>query len=153
MGAFGLSVSIQGWSAERRARVAAEIETYKRIRNILVKAAVYHLLPQSDLIEPELEPPTEPDAAELYDPTTDSAVVFLFRGAVRWSERRVRLKDLYPDTVYNIASADGVISQRRTGLQLMNQSMRFPYADSHPSTILFITPFRTHPTRNLREQP
>lgn len=153
MGAFGLSVSIQGWSAERRARVAAEIETYKRIRNILVKAAVYHLLPQSDLIEPELEPPTEPDAAELYDPTTDSAVVFLFRGAVRWSERRVRLKDLYPDTVYNIASADGVISQRRTGLQLMNQSMRFPYADSHPSTILFITPFRTHPTRNLKEQP
>jgi alpha-galactosidase len=153
MGAFGISVSIQDWSPEMRSMVDTEIKTYKRIRSILVNSAVYHLLPQSDLTEPELEPPTEPDAAEFYNPTTDSAVIFLFRGAVRWSERRARLRDLFPDTIYTVASADGVISLRRTGLQLMNQSINFPYADNHPSTVLFITPFRKHPSDNFEERP
>ncbi|MEW5719766.1 MAG: alpha-galactosidase, partial [Chloroflexota bacterium] len=113
MGAFGISHSMQDWSPEMRANVAAEIARYKTFRKIIAQGRQYHLLPQSDL-QIDLEPPNEPDAAEFFDPFTNNGVVFLFRGAIPWSDRRVRLKGLEPDTYYQITSADGTISVRQT---------------------------------------
>lgn len=137
MGAFGISYSLQNWSAAMRAEVAAEIARYKTLRRILANGKQYHLLPQSDLAL-DLEPPNEPDAAQFFDPFTQSGVVFLFRGNVKWSERRVRLKGLTPEAYYHITSADGTISVRQSGRALMAQPLRFQYEAARPSALLFI---------------
>ncbi len=139
MGAFGLSIGLADWGTELRSAVSAEIQRYKRIRPAIASGTVYRLLPQSDLAR-DLEPPTEPDAAEFFDPSSNTGAVLLFRGAVPWSNRRVLFKGLDPNMNYQITSADGTISERRTGQRLMTQSIAFRYASSHPSTLLFIEP-------------
>lgn len=149
MGAFGISVTMQEWDADFRATVATEIKRYKSIRRIIAKGVQHKLLPQSDL-QVSLEPPNEPDAVEFFDPVTQTGAVFLFRGAVPWTERQVRLEALDPNTRYEVTSADGAISMRRSGQQLMTQSMRFGYSPDHPSTLLFIKPVTStlNPTLN-----
>lgn len=139
MGAFGISASMVYWSPEMRAMVATEIQRYKNVRDVIAKGRHFHLLPQSNLAM-DLEPPTEPDATEFYDPATRRGVVFLFRGAVPWTERRVILRGLASNVLYEVTSADGAISTRQTGRQLMTESLRFPYEENHPSSLLFIKP-------------
>ena len=139
MGAFGISYSMQDWSPEVRTNVAAEIQRYKSFRSIIANGKQYRLLPQSDL-QVDLEPPNEPDAAEFFDPVTNAGVVFLFRGAVPWSDRRVLLKGLDPNLRYEVTSADGTISVKQTGRQLMAQSIQFQYETDRPSALLFIKP-------------
>jgi alpha-galactosidase len=139
MGAFGISYSMQDWSQDVRANVAAEIQRYKSFRQIIARGRQYHLLPQSDL-QVDLEPPNEPDAAEFFDPATNNGIVFLFRGGVPWSDRRVLLKGLDPNLRYQVTSADGSIAVTQTGRQLMSQSVRFPYEAARPSALLFIKP-------------
>ena len=138
-GAFGISAPMNDWDSETLATVATEIKRYKSIRNIIANGKQYHLLPQSDL-QVALEPPNEPDAAEFFDPVTNTGAVFLFRGIVPWTDRRVLLKGLDPNTRYEVTSADGAISVKQTGRQLMSQSIRFEYTQDHPSTLLFIKP-------------
>jgi alpha-galactosidase len=140
MGAFGISVSTLGWDSAMLSGVALEVQRYKSVRSILVNGLSYHLLPQSDLELPQLEPPTEPDATEFYDPTTDRAVVFLFKGKVAWDKRQVRLRGLPANHVYKVNSADGVISTEKTSSQLMRENISLPYAEDHPSSLIFITP-------------
>lgn len=140
MGAFGLSVSTLGWDSQLRSAVAAEIKLYKDLRPIIARGNQYHLLPQPDLEEPDLPPPTEPDAVEFYDPQAKRGAVFLFKGAVPWSQRQVRLMGLDANTLYQVNSVDGKISTQLTGQQLMSQSLQFQYADDHPSTLLLVAP-------------
>lgn len=140
LGAFGISVKTLDWSDEFRKAVALEIQRYKSARGIIAHGREYRLLPQSDLSLPLLEPPTEPDAIEFYDAASQRGVVFLFRGSVPWAERRVVLRGLSPNTIYDIQSADGVINLRQTGRVLTSQSIIFSYTQDHPSTMLFIQP-------------
>ncbi len=140
MAAFGISANMGGWSLDLRTAVAAEIQRYKSVRDILAHGDLYRLLPQTDLILPVLEPPAAPDAAEFYSPARDAGVVFLFQGAVPWPRRRIVLKGLDPDMLYEVASADGTISTRRTGQQLMSQGIRFRYDAGRPSALLFFAP-------------
>ena len=148
MGAFGISHSMKDWSAGMRANVGAEIQRYKSYRKIITNGKQYHLLPQSDL-QVDLEPPSEPDAAEFFDPATNAGVVFLFRGVVPWSDRRVLLKGLDPNLRYEVTSADGVIAVKQTGRQLMSQSIQYQYEVGRPSALLFIkpSPLPATPTR------
>jgi alpha-galactosidase len=138
LGAVGVSVTTLGWSDEFRNAVALEIQRYKSVRDIMAQGRQYRLLPQSDLSLPLLEPPTEPDAIEFFDAASQRGAVFLFRGTVPWTERRVVLRGLSPNQVYDIHSADGIIDLRQTGRQLMTQSLSFSYTQDHPSTLLYI---------------
>ncbi len=140
MGAFGISVSTLGWNPTVRATVADEIRRYKSIRPLIAGGKHYHLLPQTDLVEPLLPLPEAPDAAEFYDPATDRAVVFLFRGNIPWSSRSVRLRGLTATATYQVTSEDGAVSVRRTGAQLMNPSITQVIAENKPSTVLTVTP-------------
>ncbi len=140
MGAFGISVSTLDWSTEFRDAVTLEIQRYKSVRDIIAQGRQYRLLPQSDLSLPLLEPPTEPDAVEFYDASSQRGVVFLFRGTVPWTERRVVFRGLEPNTRYQVTSADGTIAVQQTGRQLMSQSIRFPFVAEHPSVLLSIKP-------------
>jgi len=146
MGAFGLSVVTEGWTPEVRTAIAAEIDRYKGLRDILAHSDLYRLLPQTDLTLSDsfegsgqvLEPPSEPDAAEFYSTARDAGVVFLFQGAIPWPRRRLALKGLDPDALYEVTSADGTLSIHRTGQQLMTQGIRFRYEAGRPSALLFL---------------
>lgn len=140
MGAFAISVTTLDWSREFRDEVAREIARYKSVRDIIARGRMYHLFPQSDLSLPMLQPPNEPDAIEFYDASTRRGIVFLFRGTVAWSERRVVLRALAPNVVYDVQTSDGVIKLRRTGRQLMSDKIEFTFEQERPSALLFITP-------------
>ena len=149
MGAFGISADLVAWSPELRAVAAIEIEQYKKTRQMIANSRLYRLLPQTELKLPDtsagesLEPPASPDAAEFINPMGDTGAVFLFRGAVPWSQRRVTLKGMEPDMLYQVTSADRTMSLRRTGQELMTQGIRFRYNSAHPSTLLFFQPAAT----------
>ncbi|MBI5030586.1 MAG: alpha-galactosidase [Chloroflexi bacterium] len=143
LGAFGISTSTVEWDKDFRDAVALEIHRYKSVRDIMAHGREFRLLPQSDLSLPLLEPPTEPEAIEFFDAITRRGVVFLFKGAVPWTQRRVVLQGLSANTVYDVRSADGIINVRQTGRVLMTQSMSFSYEQEHPSTMLFIQPAPT----------
>ncbi len=138
MGAFGISADTREWSPALRAAVAREIAQYKQVRRIIANGALYRLLPQTDLTLPNLAAPAESDAAEFFSAADETGVVFLFQGTVPWQRRRLRLKGLEPETLYQITSADRTVFMRRTGQQLMTQGIRFQYQANHPSTLLFI---------------
>ena len=140
MGAFGISVSTLGWTPQMRAVVATEISQYKSYRNIISTGHHHHLLPQANLMAPQLAPPTEPDAVEFFDPETTSEVIFLFKGAVPWAERRVRLRHVLPNIMYQVKTPDGVVLIQRAGRELMNQDITFAYPAGQPSTLLLVTP-------------
>ncbi len=142
MGGLGLSVGTLGWSAALRSAVAAEIKEYKDLRPILTQGNQYHLLPQPDLEEPNLPPPTEPDAVEFYDPKSKQGAALLFKGTVPWSQRQVRLSGLDANTTYQVKSLDSKISVQQTGRQLLSQSLQMQLEDAHPSTLLLIAPVR-----------
>jgi alpha-galactosidase len=140
MGAFGISESMLDWSPSVRAIVAQEIRNYKSVRNLIAQGNMYRLLPQNGL-EENLEPPTEPDATEFYDPITDTATFFFFEGRKSWTTKRFILKGLDPATSYQISSADqNMPIMQRTGQQLMTQGLSFNYAPARPSIWLFIKP-------------
>ena len=140
MGAFGISANIASWSPELRAAVSREIEQYKSVRHIIGNGTLYRLLPQTELSFPNLEPPASADAVEFLDTWNNAGVVFLFQGTVPWQQRRLLLKGLVPEMLYQVTSADRTMSLRRTGAQLMRQGIRFRYEAEHPSTLLFIKP-------------
>lgn len=138
MGAFGISAPLADWSPQMRATAAIEIEQYKIIRPIIANGQLYRLLPQTDLAYPALEPPSSPDAAEFLNPGENRGVVFMFRGQIPWQQRRLTLKGLEPERLYQITSADRTISLLRTGKQLMTSGIRFRYEANQPSALLFI---------------
>ncbi|MBI4785773.1 MAG: alpha-galactosidase [Chloroflexi bacterium] len=140
MGAFGLSVSTLDWTPQMRAVVATEIAQYKRYRPIIAQGHHHHLLPQANLMAPQIAPPSEPDAIEFFDPQTTEEVIFLFKGAVPWSERRVRLRHALPDVTYQVKTPDGVILMERSGAELINAEITFAYPEGQPSTLLLVTP-------------
>ncbi len=140
MGAFGISADTREWSPELREAVAKEIAQYKQVRRIIANGKLYRLLPQTDLTLPDLQAPAESDAAEFFSAADNAGVVFIFQGTVPWQRRRLRLKGMEPETLYQITSADRTMFSRRTGQQLMSQGIRFQYAAGHPSTLLFIQP-------------
>lgn len=142
LGAFGISVNTREWNREFRDNVTLEIQRYKTVRDIIAKGRLYHLLPQSDLSLPMLQPPDEPDAIEFFDTASQRGFVYLFRGSVPWDKRRVILQGLAPNTQYDVTSADGAIALRQTGRQLMSTSITLRYPPEHPSIMLFINPVR-----------
>ena len=139
MGAFGISTPMVGWSADLRAQVAAAVREYKEVRDVIANGKIYRLLPQTNLAT-DLEPPAEPDAAEFYEPSTDTSVIFLFQGEQPWSTRRLLPKGLEPETLYQVTAPDRTISLRRQGAQLMAHGISLPYDNDRPSMILTISP-------------
>lgn len=140
MGAFGISAPIAEWTPELRIAVATEIEQYKNVRATIANGKIYRLLPQSDLAFPDLEEPLSPDATEFINAANNTGAVFMFRGAIPWQQRRLRLKGLEVDTVYEITSLDRSTQVMRTGHYLMTQGIQFRYDASRPSLLLWIRP-------------
>lgn len=153
LGAFGISAPTLDWSNAFRNEVIAEIQRYKNVRDLITQGREFRLLPQSDLSLPLLEPPTEPDAIEFYNASSQKGVVFLFRGTVPWAERRVVMRGLSPNLVYDIQSADGLINLRQSGRQLMSQSISFTYEKERPSAMLFIQPAPAGATADPMPKP
>lgn len=142
MGAFGISTKMVGWDENMLSIVADEIREYKSIRDLIANGKIYRLLPQSDL-QTTLEPPAEPDAAEFFDPLTDTGVIFLFQGKQPWSSRQIAVKGLQPDILYQLTSEDHSISLRRPGKLLTEQGFSLNFDNNQPSTLVLIQPANT----------
>ncbi len=140
LGAFGISLGISGFTPEQRARVAALIAEYKSIRPLIAKGKLYHLTPQFEVTEPNLQPPAEPDAVQYYDPETQEGVVFLFQGTNNWGTRAFQLKRLKPETLYQISARDGSMAAQMRGQDLMAQGIRINYDAERPSRLLMLKP-------------
>ncbi len=140
LGGFGISFSIVGWSPQLRARVAELIREYKDVRPLIKRGRMYHLTPQYDLTESNLQPPAEPDAVQSYDPETQEGVVFVFQGTNNYGTRAFRLKRLNPQTVYQISTRDGALSATMSGQDLMAQGVPITYDPARPSLVLMLRP-------------
>ncbi|MBI3912737.1 MAG: alpha-galactosidase, partial [Chloroflexi bacterium] len=136
LGGFGISLSIAGWSPTLRARVADLVREYKSIRPIIKRGKLYHLTPQYDLTEPNLQPPAEPDAVQFYNPETQHGVVFIFQGTNAWDARAFQLKRLNPQTIYQITSRDGAVNAQMSGQDLMTQGVSVNYDPARPAMMV-----------------
>jgi hypothetical protein len=120
-GQFGISGRIPEWSAAVRQRVAANVTLYKRIRETITGADVYHLTPP-----PRRNTPTGWTALEYVQPNGRRAVVLAYRLA-RSSERAtLRLRGLLAHDTYDVV-VDGrrlapvtgtILAARGLGLRL-----------------------------------
>ncbi len=140
LGAFGISVSTVEWTRQFRSTVAQEIKQYKGLRPLISTGNYYHLLPQTNLVEPQLLAPSDPDAAEFYDPVTNRGIVYLFKGRSAWTNRQVKLKGLTPDLAYDVASPDGLISLHGTGANLMSAPITVTGSANLHSVLLYVKP-------------
>ncbi len=138
MGAFGLSLPLGALTAEQRAVIAAEIARYKSWRGIIRRGKMDRLTAQTDLLAPpNLQMPAEADALQFYDPVSKRGVVFLFQGTAAWeNNRRVPLRGLDAATVYEIASADRALNERRTGEALMAEGIAWSWDAENPSVVV-----------------
>lgn len=117
-GQFGISGRIPEWSEAVRARAAANVATYKRIREVIADADVYHLTPA-----PRRNAPTGWTALEYVQPGGRRAVVMAYRLARSAAGKTVRLRGLLPDVTYDVA-IDGRRLPPVTGASLARRGLQ-----------------------------
>jgi len=111
-GQFGISSRIWEWSPEQRDRAAANVARYKRIRNTITGADVYHLTPA-----PDTNDPTDWMAIQYVADGRDRSVLMVYRLPGGGAERTFRLRGLLPDAVYAVYK-DGEVVRQATGGEL-----------------------------------
>jgi hypothetical protein len=117
-GQFGLSGRIYEWSQPIRARTAANVELYKRIRGTIAGADVYHLTPP-----PHRTHPTGWMAIQYVAPGARRSVVLAYRLAKGRAEETFRLRGLVPDAEYEV-SEGGRRLLRASGAELAARGLR-----------------------------
>jgi alpha-galactosidase len=121
-GQFGLSGRIYEWSDPIRARTAANVALYKRIRGTIAGADVYHLTPP-----PHRTHPTGWMAIQYVAPGARQGVVLAYRLANGRAEERFRLRGLMPAAVYDV-SENGRRLLRASGAELAARGLRVSLA-------------------------
>jgi len=100
-GQFGISSRVFDWNPALTKRAQANVALYKRLRETLVNADVYHLTPQ-----PDHNSPQGWMAIEYAAPDRARAVLFAYRLARSEAKQAFPLRGLDPDRTYKI-SEDG----------------------------------------------
>ena len=111
-GQFGISSGVAEWSAPLRARAAANVALYKRIRDVLAGADVYHLTPS-----PDHNRPTGWMAIQYVAPAGGRSVLMAYRLEGGEASRSFRLRGLDPAVTYDV-SVDGAPPRAATGAEL-----------------------------------
>jgi alpha-galactosidase len=113
-GPFAISSRILDWTPALKARAAANLALYRRIRTVIAGSDVYHLTP----------PPAVGNhpigwmALQYVAPAGTRSVVMTYRLAASEPERVIKLRGLEPETVYSIL-LNGRPAKRQTGRELM----------------------------------
>lgn len=112
-GQFGISGRLQEWDPALRARAAANVALYKRVRATVADGDVYHLTPP-----PALERPAGWMALQYAAPDGGRSVVMAYRlGGAGAADTSLRLRGLRPDAEYDVVR-DGRPAGRARGSAL-----------------------------------
>jgi alpha-galactosidase len=117
-GQFGISGRIPEWSAAVRRHAAANVALYRRIRETIAGADVYHLTPP-----PRRNAPTGWTALEYVAPDSQRAVIMAYRLPQSSAQTTLPLRGLLPRTIYDIA-VDGQRLAPVTGAVLATRGLR-----------------------------
>ncbi|CAI6087357.1 alpha-galactosidase [Cohnella sp. JJ-181] len=113
MGGLGIGADIGRWSAEEMEAAARYVGVYKEIRHLIAEGDQYRL---ASLRESNIA------AYQYVDADGGEAVVFAFLQAQSFggTERRLRLRGLVPDALYEVRGDDGSPGFVRHGSTLMH---------------------------------
>lgn len=111
-GQFGISSRVTEWTPAVRERAKANVELYKRIRETITGADVYHLTPS-----PDHNRPTGWMALQYVASSGGKSVLLAYRLAKGAPNESFRLRGLKPDGRYDV-SVDGTLSRQATGAEL-----------------------------------
>jgi alpha-galactosidase len=111
-GQYGISSKIVGWSPALRARAAANVALYKRIRSTITGSDVYHLTPMPDPVAP-----VGWMAVQYAQPGGARSAVLAYRLPNGETSRTFALRGLVPSATYDIVR-DGEASGQATGAEL-----------------------------------
>jgi alpha-galactosidase len=96
-GQYGISSRVFDWSPELRQRAKDNVALYKRLREVIAGADVYHLTPP-----PDHDRPTGWTALQYVAPTRDRSVVMAYRLAKGEPAISLKLRGLEPARRYRI---------------------------------------------------
>lgn len=137
-GAFGISGRLASWPENLRAAARRAVELYKKIRPVLRRGDVYHLLPQTELFVPPMVAPAEWDAIEYFAPELGAGVVLAFRAASPAESVTLPVRGLEPRTRYRIRWHDGGRVEVRTGAEWARRGATVLLKEPQTSEILWI---------------
>jgi alpha-galactosidase len=133
-GQFGISSRVLEWSPAVRDRAVANVALYKRIRETIAGADVYHLTPA-----PDHNRPTGWMALQYVAPAGGRSVMLAYRLAGGAAARAFRLRGLEPDIRYDI-SRDGERQPTATGAELASAGLRVALGDEWRAAVIELVP-------------
>jgi len=129
-GQFGISSRVFDWSPETKARAAENIRSYKRIREVIADADVYHLTPPPDRIRPQGWM-----ALQYVSPDHKRSAVMAYRLPAGNEQQVFRLRGL-SDTATYLVVQDGESREKLTGGQLATTGLALRLASEWRATIV-----------------
>jgi alpha-galactosidase len=100
-GQFGISSQIFTWNEDLVRRAAANVELYKRLRQVIMGADVYHLT-----VQPSHDDPRDWSAVQYVSPDRKNSVLFAYRLENGAATRVFKLRGIEPTRTY-VVSVDG----------------------------------------------
>ena len=153
LGAFGVSARLPEWTDQAFTAVQTAISQYKELRPLLKRGHFYHLLPQADLLCPDLLLHDEWEAYAVVDQPTQSTgqgsllgAIWAFRAPAGAPTRTLRLRGLDPATTYELIDVDtapgpvrhrGALDNRRPSGR-SHQPHLNPHPNPHPSNDIIV---------------
>jgi alpha-galactosidase len=133
-GQFGISSRVLEWSPAVRDRAVANVALYKRIRETIAGADVYHLTPA-----PDHNRPTGWMALQYVAPAGGRSVMLAYRLAGGAATQAFRLRGLKADVRYDI-SRDGERQPTATGAELASAGLRVALGDEWRAAVIELVP-------------
>ena len=135
-GQFGISSRVLEWSPALREHAASNVALYKRIRETLTGADVYHLTPA-----PDHNRPTGWMALQYVAPDSGRAVLLAYRLARGAPSELFRLRGLDAATRYDVL-LDGAPWRQVTGAELAGSGLRVALGDEWRAAVIELVPRR-----------
>lgn len=129
-GQFGISSRVFDWSASLKKRAAENVALYKRLRNVIAGADVYHLTPP-----PSHDAPTGWMALQYAAPDRKRGVVMAYRLAASHAQGTFRLRGLAPERLYQVRQ-DGRPRGVFTGLVLSQTGLTMKLDSPWRATVI-----------------
>lgn len=135
-GQFGISSRVNDWSGAIRDRAVANVTLYKRIRETIAGADVYHLTPS-----PDHNKPTGWMALQYVGPADGRSVLLAYRLEGGAATEAFRLRGLDAGTSYDV-SLDGAPLRTVTGAELAATGLRVSLDAEWRAAVIELKPRR-----------
>jgi len=136
LGALGVSARLAEWSDTALDAVRTAIEQYKQLRPLLKTGRFYHLLPQTALECPEIDPHGQWEAYALVAPSTEQGAIWVFRATDGEPIRVIHLAGLAANKTYQYTDQDTGQPATATGERLMQEGLTVDLHDRTSALIL-----------------